>query len=151
MKNYKCNSCGNEWEANDAPFECPKCRESYNSISEIATRPTIWATLKKYWWVIAGAALLAIGVLLVLPSSTTQVSVDADQDMHRMEVTLHGKHAKEYMVILKQGGNIAQSGLTSENNPVIFNDLMGKYILEVMYVGQGETPKIRDQILTSLT
>lgn len=143
MKKYKCNSCGNEWEAIEAPFECPKCRESYNSISEVGTQITIWATLKKYWWVIAGAALLAIVALLAIPSRATRVSVDANQEMKRMVITLHGKHAKEYMVILKQSGNIAQSGLTSESNPVIFNDLMGKYTLEVMYVGQGETPPIR--------
>lgn len=143
MKKYKCNSCGNEWEAIEAPFECPKCRESYNSISEVGMQITIWATLKKYWWVIAGAALLAIVVLLAIPSRATRVSVDANQEMKRMVVTLHGKHANEYMVILKQSGNIAQCGLTSESNPVIFNDLMGKYTLEVMYVGQGETPPIR--------
>lgn len=141
MKQYKCNNCEHQWESQDEPFECPKCHSA--SIVEVGGKASLAETLKKYWWIIACALAAALLVILIMPKNATRVKVDADSDIGRMVITLKGKHASEYLVMLKQNDNVDKQAYTKDGNPVIFNDLQGDYVLELMYTGQGNAPKVR--------
>ncbi len=141
MKQYRCNNCDHQWESQDVPFECPKCHSA--SIVEVGGKPSFADTIKKYWWIIACAVAAALLVILIMPKNATRVKVNADTEIGRMVIKIKGKHASEYLVMLKQNDNIDKQAYSKDGNPVIFNDLRGDYVLELMYTGQGEAPKVR--------
>lgn len=141
MNSYKCTNCEHVWESQEMPFECPKCHSA--SIIKMGGDKDLVTTLKKYWWIIVAALLAALVVIIALPKGATRVKVKTDTETGRMEVTLKGKHALEYAVILEQNGYIEQEDSTMAHNPVIFNDLLGDYTLKVIFKGQGNAPRIR--------
>lgn len=141
MKTYKCTNCEHTWESEEMPFECPKCHSA--TISQIGgNKNDLGATFKKYWWIIVAAVVAALVLILALPNGATRVKVKTDTETGRMEVTVKGKHASEYAVILEQNGYVERQGSTADNNPVIFDDLMGDYTLKLIYSGSGDIPKI---------
>lgn len=141
MKSYKCTNCGNTWESQEMPFECPKCHSA--AITQLGGDNNMVSTLKKYWWIIAAAVVAAVILIVALPNGATRVKVKTDTETGRMEVTIKGKHASEYRVILEQNGYIEREDSTDNNNPVVFNDLYGDYTLKISYKGTGNVPKIR--------
>ena len=141
MKQYRCTNCENSWEAMDDPFECPKCHSA--NIMEVNRKPSFIDSLKRYWWILACAAVVVFLFLLLMPKDATRVIVKSYDDIGRMEVTLKGKHSNEYLVVLKQNGSIEQQAFTEDSNPVIFMDLRGDYILELLYQGKGVMPRVR--------
>lgn len=141
MKSYKCTNCGNTWESQEMPFECPKCHSA--AITQLGGDNNMMSTLKKYWWIIAAAVVAAVILIVALPNGATRVKVKTDTETGRMEVTLKGKHASEYRVILEQNGYVEREDSTDNNNPVVFFDLDGEYTLKISYKGTGNAPKIR--------
>lgn len=141
MKSYKCTNCGNTWESQEMPFECPKCHSA--AITQLGGDNNMMSTLKKYWWIIAAAVVAAVILIVALPNGATRVKVKTDTETGRMEVTLKGKHASEYRVILEQNGYVEREDSTDNNNPVVFFDLYGEYTLKISYKGTGNVPRIR--------
>lgn len=141
MKKYRCTNCDYKWEAQDEPFECPKCHSA--NIESGNGGGSFGDALKKFWWVIVAAiAVAVVAVLLLIPKNSTSVHVDANLEDGVMTVKLAGKHAGEYIIRLNNG---ERSFATSpEATEAVFTDLIGDYVLDLVYVGTGEAPKIRE-------
>lgn len=141
MKTYKCTNCEHTFESEEMPFECPKCHSA--AITKLGGDKNPGSAFKKYWWIIVAAIVAAIILFVAMPNGATRVKVKANSETGRMEVTVKGKHASEYKVVLRQNGIPEHEDSTTFSNTVIFNDLLGDYKLEVTYMGSGNVPKIR--------
>lgn len=141
MKQYRCANCENSWEAMDEPFECPQCHSA--DIMEVNRKPSFTESIKRYWWILASAVVVVFLFIILMPKDATCVIVKAYEDIGRMEVVLKGKHSNEYLVVLKQNGSIEQQAFTADSNQVIFMDLRGDYVLELVYQGKGVMPRVR--------
>lgn len=147
MKKYRCTNCDYKWEAQDEPFECPKCHSA--NIESGTGGGSFGDAIKKYWWVIVAAlAVAVVAVFLLLPKNSTRVTVKANYDERSLTVKLSGKHAGEYQIMLNNGERVFT---TSEGNTEhTFTNLIGEYTLDVLYMGTGETPKLHsfDKVYT---
>ena len=147
MKKYRCTICDYRWEAQDEPFECPKCHSA--NIESGTGGGSIGDAMKKFWWVIVAAlAVAALAVFLLLPKNSTGVTVKANYDERSLTVKLSGKHAGEYQIVLNNGEQVFNT--SEELTEHTFTNLIGEYTLDILYMGVGETPKLRsfDKVYT---
>ncbi len=141
MKKYRCTNCDYKWEAQDEPFECPKCHSA--NIESGSGGGSMGDAMKKYWWVIVAALVVAaLAVFLLMPKNSTGVHVDANTEDGMMTVKLTGKHAGEYVIMLNNGEK--RFATSPDSTVAVFTDLVGEYVLDLIYTGTGETPKVRD-------
>lgn len=141
MKKYKCSVCGNQWEAMETPFECPKCHSA--SISGGSANSGFAGAIKKFWWVFVAILVVAIAaVFAITPNNKTHVNVTADTENGALTVKLSGKHAGEYLITINYGEQ--QFRTSPDATEHTFNNLHGECLLELLYIGTGDAPKIND-------
>ena len=141
MKKYKCCDCGKIWEAAEEPFECPDCHSA--NIVEVISGGKLTLTLKKYWWIIAVAIVLAVVLFLLSPSKgSTNVTTKQDKKYHTLTVELSGDYTSQYALVLKQDGVIMHQHILNDGNAEhTFTDLCGTYTLDVTWLGKGDAPQ----------
>lgn len=141
MKKYRCTNCDYKWEAQDEPFECPKCHSA--NIESGKGGGSFGDALKKFWWVIVAAiAVAVVAVLLLMPKNSTSVHVDANLEDGVMTVKLAGKHAGEYVITLNNGER--RFATSQDSTTAVFTNLVGEYVIDLIYTGTGEAPKVKN-------
>lgn len=141
MKKYRCTNCDYRWEAQDEPFECPKCHSA--SIESGGGGGSFVDAMKKFWWlIVCGVAVAAVAVFLMIPRTSTRVSVNADTENGTMTVKLSGKHAGEYVIMLNDGER--RFATSPDSTEVFWDNLTGEYTLSLVYMGTGEAPKVHE-------
>lgn len=142
METYKClnPNCGQVWQSNEEPFECPSCHET-NFINVKNPDPGFF---KKNWWVILVAVVVvAFVVFLFLRNSGGDTQVNAVQDTKAgtITVTIKGNHENDYRIQLLKGG--AEFQKVENVNETVFNIIDdGTYTLNIQYIGGGKAPEI---------